>query len=173
MNCSGAIALSRQTERSLAGEAMPTVKSPVMSACSDCGAVYASAEENCATRFDTLLALDHSRVDPWGSRHALAFSAFALQHPDRFGRHVLERAWLLLLSVYEKGVSADKVTEALRRAGKGRPDWALPPLPPGKPVPPFAVTIADLGSFAAEGYPGQLDDWCRAALEGWRALQSD
>ena len=141
-----------------------------MAACPGCGAVYASAHETCAARLDALLALDHSRVEPWGRRHALAFSAYALQHPDRFGRDVLERAWLLLFSAYVKGVSADRVVERLRRAGTNRPDWIVPPLPAGTPAPRFAVTIADLGSFAAETYSEQLDDWCRAALAGWRAF---
>ena len=141
-----------------------------MAACPGCGAVYASAEESCAGRFEALLALDHSRAEPWGSRHALAFSAFAFQHPDRFARDVLERAWLILFSVYVMGRSADRVVKALRRAGKRLPDWGLPSLPPGDPAPHFAVTIADLGSFPAETYPAQLDNWCRAALAGWRAF---
>jgi len=141
-----------------------------MAVCPGCGAVYVSADESCAACFDELLALDHSRAEPWGRRHALAFSAYALQHPDRFARNVLERAWLLLYSVYVKGISADRVVEGLRRSGKNRPDWAAPPLPSGTPAPSFAVTIADLGSFAAETYPEQLDSWCRATLAGWRAV---
>ena len=141
-----------------------------MTKCPDCGAAYASAQENCATRFDALLALDHSRTEPWGSRHSLAFSTFALQHPGRFTREVLQRSWFLLVSVYEKGVSADRVAGALRRFGKRSPDWDLAPLPPGNPAASFRVTIADLGAFAAESYPAQLDDWCRATLEAWRAL---
>lgn len=141
-----------------------------MPACPGCGAVYESAEESCAARFEALLALDHSRVEPWGSRHALAFSAFALQHPDRFARDVLERAWLILFSVYVQGNDAGRVVKALRRAGKRLPDWVLPPLPVGTPAPRFAVTIAGLGPFPAETYPAQLDAWCTAALAGWREL---
>jgi hypothetical protein len=76
----------------------------------------------------------------------------------------------LLVSVYEKRVSADRVTVALRRYGKRRPDWTLAPLPLGKPAATFRVTIADLGAFAVETYPAQLDDWCGATLEAWRAL---
>jgi len=138
-----------------------------MTACPGCGAMYASPDENCSSRFGALLALDHSRAEPWGSRHGLAFSAFALQHPDRFARDVLERAWLLLFSVYEKGNSAGKVLAALRRAVKRQPDWNVPALPPGRPAPRFDVTIADLGSFPAETYPVQLNRWCQAALTAW------
>ena len=121
----------------------------MIAACPGCGAVYASAEESCAGRFEAFLALDHSRVEPWGSRHALAFSAFALQHPDRFARDVLERSWLILYSVYVQGNDADHVVKGLRRTGKRLPNWGLPPLPAGTPAPHFAVTIADFGLFPA------------------------
>ena len=136
--------------------------------CPGCGAVYASEDATCAQRFEALLALDHARVEPWGSRHGLAFSGFALQHPDRFARDVLERAWLILFSVYVKGRSPSRVIAALRRAGKTVPDWGLPPLPAVRSATAFAVTIADLGSFAAETYAADLDRWCQAALAGWR-----
>src|ERR1051326_7998235 len=49
--------------------------------CVECGAEYESDEDSCVARFDRLLALDHSRQEPWGSRHGQAFAAFALQHP--------------------------------------------------------------------------------------------
>lgn len=145
-------------------------ESHLVTPCPSCGAVYLSAEDSCAKRFEALLALDHSRVEPWGSRHALAFSAFALQHADRFSREVLQRAWLFLFSVYEIGSKPGKTIAALRSAGTRQPDWDVPALPSGKPDPPFDVTIADLGSFPAETYASQLDLWCQAALDGWSAL---
>jgi hypothetical protein len=144
-----------------------------MPACSECGAVYASAPDDCASRFDALLALDHSRTEPWGSRHALAFSAFALQHPAGFPRDVIERAWILLFKVYEQGDDYRRVTDALRRAGRQNPHWDVPTAPAGPPPPHFAVTIADLGSFAAEAYPQQLDNWCKASLHAWRKLKAE
>ena len=52
--------------------------------CEECGAEYPEPADSCQARFDQLLALDHSRQEPWGSRHGLAFAAFALQHPRRF-----------------------------------------------------------------------------------------
>jgi catechol 2,3-dioxygenase-like lactoylglutathione lyase family enzyme len=42
-----------------------------------------------------LLALDHSRQEPWGSRHGVAFAAFALQHPARYATS-LDPAWATL-----------------------------------------------------------------------------
>jgi len=135
--------------------------------CRECGAVYDLDSESCASRFDALLALDHSRAEPWGSRHSLAFAAFALQHPRRFPREVVERAWILLLKVYREGEDHKRVTQALRQFGKQNPNWGLPPLPAGEPDRGYGVTIASLGSFAPETYSQKLDAWCRAALAGW------
>ena len=137
-------------------------------ACLECGAVYQAEGDDCARRFDSLLALDHSRTEPWGSRHGLAFAAYALQHPGRFPADVAERAWTLLYSVYVLGHDCQRVTAALRRMGRQNPEWGVPPLPPRKPSPHFSVTIADLGSFDAGTYPQQLELWCKAALAGWR-----
>ncbi len=140
-----------------------------MTTCLECGATYEDDGDDCPRRFHALLALDHSRTEPWGSRHGLAFSAFALQHPGRFPPDVAERAWILLYSVYVLGSDYQRVTAALRRLGRQSPDWDVPALPSPRPAPPFAVTIADLGSFPAASYPEQLDRWCRAALAGWRS----
>lgn len=139
------------------------------STCPECGATYEAADDDCGRRFDALLALDHSRTEPWGSRHGLAFSAFALQHPNRFPPDVPQRAWILLYSVYVQGNDYRRVTAALRRLGRQLPKWAVPALPAGPPSSPFAVTIADLGAFAAPSYPDQLEQWCRSALKGWAA----
>ena len=140
-----------------------------MPVCHECSAVYEANGDNCQRRFDALLALDHSRTEPWGSRHGLAFSAFALQHPDRFPADVPERAWIMLYSVYIEGRDYLRVTTALRRLGRQKPDWGIPMLPFERPTFRFAVTIADLGSFAVETYPQELDRWCKGALDGWRS----
>jgi len=60
--------------------------------CEDCGARYRDAADSCQGRFDQLLALDHSRQEPWGSRHGLAFAAFVLQHPRRYSAASVARA---------------------------------------------------------------------------------
>lgn len=139
-----------------------------MNACPGCGARYASPEDDCDARFAALLALDHARVEPWGSRHGLAFSAFVLQHADRHSRDELERAWLMLYSVYRSGVEVDHVVRGLRAAGKVAPAWDVPALPATSPPTRFPVTIADLGAFPAESYAAQLDEWCRATLAAWQ-----
>ncbi len=63
--------------------------------CPECGAAYQAAGDSCGARFDALLALDHARREPWGSRHGLAFAAFALQHPAAHAAS-LDRAWAAL-----------------------------------------------------------------------------
>ena len=138
-----------------------------MTTCASCGATYSVSGDDCNARFDALLALDHSRSEPWGSRHGLAFSAFALQHPDRYDPDVLQRAWLFLNAVYIRGSDRADVARALRRGGRETPQWDVPPLPAERPRGSFDLTIADLGSFAADAYAANLDRWCRATVSGW------
>jgi len=137
------------------------------SRCPECGATYSEKDDSCAARFEHLLALDHSRREPWGSRHGQAFAAFALQHPVTHAAS-LDRAWAALWRIYVAGESPARVFGALV-AHRGR-------VPPGEeniPVRPAArttmpsVTIADLADFAVETYPRRLDAWCRATLASW------
>jgi hypothetical protein len=123
----------------------------------------------CAGRFAALLALDHSRQEPWGSRHGLAFAAYTLQHPATQSHESLEQCWLMLCRVYVAGDNPMRVTRALRAYGGRVPkDWDVPPFPK-RATPPsaFETTIADLGAFAAADYATRLDEWCRATLVGW------
>ena len=136
-------------------------------ACSQCGARYESPEDSCESRFNSLLALDHSRREPWGSRHGSAFAAFALQHPAGRSRDALARCWQLLYRIWVAGEDPQAVTHALRRIQNGGLDrFSGPPLPIDAGASrSFRVTIADLREFDAETYPPQLEDWCRATLE--------
>lgn len=136
--------------------------------CPECGAAYADAEDSCAARFAALLALDHSRREPWGSRHGQAFAAYALQHPVAHARS-LDHAWAALHRIYVAGEPPARVFGALV-AGRGAAPahWATPARP-ARPLHPPAVTIADLADFAAAAYPGRLDAWCCASLEAWGA----
>lgn len=115
--------------------------------------------DSCQARFDRLLALDHSRVEPWGSRHALAFAAFVLQHPQRFSAASVWRSRELVQRVVVDSESLATVVAEFRAA----PDPGRVPAPPPGP-PAFAITIADLGDFDAERYPQALFRWARAAL---------
>ena len=86
------------------------------------------------TRFELLLALDHSRAEPWGSRHGQAFAAFALQHPVRHAAS-LDVAWELLYRVYCGPEGNDAFGRHAPRApcqALRRSTWALGGLASGR-----------------------------------------
>ena len=139
--------------------------------CPQCGAVFADSASTCEEQFDKLLALDHSRVQPWGSRHGLAFSTFALQHPDGRTAAQLAACWVMLYRVWIEGDNRAKLAASMRSRQDLPPsEWGVPPLPA---VPAaltrYAVTIADLDEFDSETYPEKLEDWGRATLAAWMA----
>jgi len=142
-----------------------------MTRCPECGASYDTDGDSCAARFDQLLALDHSRREPWGSRHGQAFAAFALQHPQRFAGS-LDHAWAALHRIYFAGDRPTLVFEQLRSGRQGAlARWNVPPRPE-RPVTSPSVTVANLGAFDADTYAEQLDDWCRASLAMWGAIDT-
>jgi hypothetical protein len=143
----------------------------VNKSCSQCGAVFADPSHNCEEQFNKLLALDHSRVQPWGSRHGLAFSTFALQHPQGRTAEQLSACWIMLYRVWEKGDNRAKLAAAMRERQNLPPaEWGVPLLPA---IPPdgtrYTVTIADLGEFDADTYVRKLEEWGRATLATWTA----
>lgn len=141
------------------------------SLCQQCGAVGGDATQTCADRFAALIALDHSRREPWGSRHGLAFAAYTLQHSAGRPLEALERCWVMLCRVYVSGDDRMRVARALRASGgRGLAGWDVPPFP-RRDAPPtyFETTIADLGEFDADDYATHLDAWCRATLASWSA----
>ncbi len=139
--------------------------------CEQCGAFIGTLGRSCANRFDVLLALDHSRTEPWGSRHGLAFSAYTLQHPDGKSQEMLDRCWMMLRRVYKHGDDRAYVARAFRASTAGTDlPWPMEPLPyRSSPPREFATTIATLGDFDAERYPGELDAWCQATIAAWLA----
>jgi hypothetical protein len=142
--------------------------------CTQCGSRFGPSEPSCADRFSELLALDHSRQEPWGSRHGLAFAAYTLQHPEGQTAATLDRCWLMLCRVYVSGDSPADVARGLRAHGSQDPKgWSVPPRPVGRADHAgFGTTIADLGGFAADEYAALLDLWCRATLIGWGVAPS-
>ena len=134
--------------------------------CPECGATFPQPEESCASRFALLLGLDHSRQEPWGSRHGQAFAAFALQHPASYPQS-LDHAWGALYQIYVALQEPHSVFTSLRASGrKLPPHWHVPQRPAQRVSAP-EFTIADLADFEGETYPGQLDEWCRASLVTW------
>jgi len=135
--------------------------------CAECGATFLDIANSCASRFAVLLGLDHSRQEPWGSRHGQAFAAFALQHPTNYPQS-LDRAWAALFQIYVAQADPRYVFATLRATAdhvvpRG---WAVPPRPAEQVSAP-TMTIADLADFAADAYPMHLDAWCRASLASW------
>jgi hypothetical protein len=142
-----------------------------MTRCSECGASYAAEGDSCSARFERLLALDHSRQEPWGSRHGQAFAAFALQYPAKFAGS-LDHAWAALYRIYVAGDRPSFVFDQLRsRRLEALADWNVPERP-SLPVAAPSVTIAAIGDFDASTYPELLDEWCRAALSAWGGIAS-
>lgn len=127
--------------------------------CDECGAVYTEANDSCQARFDQLLALDHSHQEPWGSRHGLAFAAFALQHPRRFSSASVARSHELVTRVCQANEPLARVVAEFR----ARPQADQPTISRAESSS-FAVTIADLGAFDTASYPDALMRWARAAL---------
>jgi len=135
--------------------------------CPECGATYSEKGDSCAARFDQLLALDHSRREPWGSRHGQAFAAFALQHPVTHAVS-LDRAWAALWRIYVWGESPARVFGALvAHRGTVPPGDKNVPTRRGARTRMPSITIRDLADFAAETYPTRLDAWCHASLQSW------
>lgn len=141
------------------------------SPCAQCGAVFADAGQTCEGQFDALLALDHARLQPWGSRHGLAFSTFAMQHPRGRSAAQLTACWIMLYRVWIKGDNRAKLAAAMRSRQELPPaEWDVPPLPAAPAGRArYAVTIADLGEFDADTYVRKLEDWGRATLAAWMA----
>jgi len=131
--------------------------------CAQCGAEYEDDNDSCPARFDRLLALDHSRQEPWGSRHGQAFAAFALQHPTTYSSS-LDHAWHALYRIYVAGDAPARVFAALRARRSFDGDT---PHRPAQRLEMPRLTIAHLADFAADSYPQRLDDWCRASLASW------
>lgn len=131
--------------------------------CAECGARYDTEADSCASRFEELLALDHSRREPWGSRHGQAFATFALQHPSRYPAS-LDAAWGALYRLCCLDQPLAHVMQVFR--GRVQSSCVIPPRP-DRPIGRPAITIADLTDFEAATYPSRLDAWSRATLVSW------
>ena len=111
--------------------------------CEDCGAVVTGM--TCGELFDRLLALDHSRRQPWGPLHGQAVACYFLQHPHA-PRAPRESAplWAFLES-FAAGPEAD--------------------------ASPWPMTIHDVAvdsTFPALGYSERLRRWARSVVRSHR-----
>ncbi|MCP2286192.1 hypothetical protein APR04_005128 [Promicromonospora umidemergens] len=133
-------------------------------ACAECGA--GGDLGACVDLFHGLLALDHQRLQPWGSFHGLNVACYFLQHPTQTSAAVLGGQWQVVTTFLAQGLDAVHTLEAdLVRANRRKAG----PLPSFDPPParsaPAAVTIADLsvdGTFPADGYEARILEWARS-----------
>lgn len=140
-----------------------------MTTCSECGT---TGEIPCTTLFDRLLALDHSRAEPWGPLHGVVVACYRLQHPAQLpeGPEVLLE--LLRVFVAEGSAGARRFTEHRRRANSHRNRGRTPaPHEPVAVAPDgFLVTIGDVavdGTFPAPGYEQRVRAWADTTLAAW------
>lgn len=99
----------------------------------------------CAELFAELLALDHSRRQPWGALHGEAVACYVLQHPS--------------------APRAPRVVEPLHERIEG---YAGTP-PSEARTTRIGMTIHDVavdGTFPAAGYPERLRRWAQWILAG-------
>ena len=137
--------------------------------CPQCGGRVANGE-TCADRFAVLLALDHSRQQPWGTLHGVAFSVYTLQHSDGSTPAGLNRCWSFLQRVYTRGEDPVHVAAAFRAIRTNDPVEKRDELP-NSDAPPrrFDVTISDMGDFELNLYQLKLNVWCIATMKAWNS----
>ncbi|HEV8150493.1 MAG TPA: DUF5946 family protein [Gemmatimonadales bacterium] len=138
-------------------------------ACPQCGALYPDAADSCEQRFQQLLALDHSRPEPWGRLHGVVFACYTLQHPEGQTHEALERCWLALYRIVVSGDDPVRLFAGLRNAPKrAGAEWGIPALPaPPPPGGPYSVTLADFGEFPPESHAARVAAWAQATYERW------
>lgn len=113
--------------------------------CEECGAP--TNEATCAELFDRLLALDHSRQQPWGSLHGEAVACYFSQHPNapRAPREVAS-----LITRLEQFVADEQLPQSAQTTTNH--------------------DVAVDGSFPAAGYQERLEQWARSILAAsWSA----
>ncbi len=147
--------------------------------CPECGAP--ARPHSCEDLFGAVLALDHSRREPWGPLHSVTVSCYLLQHPSRLPEAARARPWAVLHTYLDGGLPAvTRLAEGARRAnshcGRGvQPSEAFPGSPPPPLTTPptaFSVTVNDVahdGTFPADGFPERVTAWAEAVISAWNA----
>lgn len=153
------------------GSDIPNV--PSAGRCPECSGTWALG--TCSDLFLRLLALDHSRRQPWGAYHGVSVATYLLQHPSLSAPALLPGQWSLLNVFVDDGIAAVQAFAAARVArNRGRSPQPGEPPPVGvdfdRPPVAFPVTISDVsadGSFPAAGFEGRAASWARATVAGW------
>ena len=141
-----------------------------MDTCPECGAHSATP---CEELFHRLLALDHSRQEPWGPLHGATVACYLLQHPSALPQGGHDFPLELLRVHVENGAEASRrLTERSRRANSHRVRDREQAAPASSPEAPagFRFTIAETsedGGFPAEGHPERVRAWAESTLAAW------
>lgn len=150
-----------------------------MNTCKDCGAV--ADETSCEELFHRLLALDHSRAEPWAAFHAVNVASYALQHPTWSSSRFRDGQYRILSVFATDGLSgvhaltASRVSANSHRQKRGRTHELLQPdagraLSGVEPPTQFRTTIHDVavdGTFPAAGYTERVTNWAEATRTAW------
>ena len=132
--------------------------------CAECGAGVRLG--SCTELFHGLLALDHQRLQPWGSFHGLNVACYSLQHPSRTSVAVLGGQWHVVTTFLAGGLAAVHAFGAEMLRANRRKAGPLPTFdPPPVRSRSATVTIADLsvdGTFPAAGYALRILQWARS-----------
>lgn len=150
---------------------MDHLSTPRETHCPECG-----APADCEELFQALLALDHSRREPWGPLHGVSVSCFVYQHPGRLASGP-PFAWTIMHAYLRDGRDgADRVVSGFRRANSHRHRGDAPSTdvsaPSGPPPARFGVTISDVavdGAFPADGFAERVREWAAATVDAWTA----
>ncbi len=121
----------------------------------------------------TLLALDHSRVQPFGRFHGINVACYFAQHPSRGNASALPAQRAIVAAFVNQGIEAVHARQdaAVRRnshARRAAPGAADLHCEAEALLPPFAVAIEDVsvdGTFPAEGYEDRMVEWAKAIVE--------
>jgi Family of unknown function (DUF5946) len=128
----------------------------------------------CPDLFLGLLALDHSRRQPWGAYHGVSVATYLLQHPSLSAPAMLPAQWSMVNVFAQDGIAAVQAFAAARvarnRGGSRQTGEPAADVDLGHPPGAFAVTIADVsvdGSFPAAGFQARVALWVQATIEAW------
>ncbi|GAA4424086.1 hypothetical protein GCM10023169_20470 [Georgenia halophila] len=144
--------------------------------CAECGG--SNDLGICEDHFMTLLALDHSRVQPFGRFHGVNVACYFAQHPSRCKASALPAQRAIVAAFVNQGIEA---VHAMQNAAVRRNSHSSRAAPSavndhceGKVLlPPFAVAIENVsvdGTFPAGGYEDRMIEWAEATVEVSRGV---
>ena len=135
--------------------------------CTGCGLVLEGGTAACQGLFQELIARDFSDV-LYFAVHRLAVDAYALQHPERYGRSAKSlAAHLTGVCCAMEHDGSPEINAAVQRWLNGRSPISRPEVPAFR----GAMTIADvLRAPDPAAHADAVRRWARSTWEAWSAL---